>query len=173
MIDPSAIRIDQGVGPVESSGQLRGSPNESTSYTLYARGPGGEVSAIAGLNVRTPPPPIAVIPKPAVRERVERETEDAYFDLDRSDLRADAREALTTDREALKSTLREFSTATVVVEGHCDDRRSAEYNLALGDRRATEAKQFFSELGVPADQLLKISYGKQRPQCTESNEPCW
>jgi peptidoglycan-associated lipoprotein len=88
---------------------------------------------------------------------VERETEDAYFDLDRNDLHADAREALTTDREALKSTLREFSTATVVVEGYCDERRSAEYNLALGDRRATEAKQFFSELGVPADQLLKIS----------------
>ena len=114
-----------------------------------------------------------MIPKPAFRERVERETQDAYFDFDRSNLREDARAALNADSEALKSIFLEFSDATVVVEGHCDDRRSAEYNLALGDRRATEAKQFFSELGVPADQLLKISYGKQRPQCTESNEPCW
>ena len=172
--DASDIQIDQGIGPVESSGQHRVSPNESTSYTLYARGPGGEVSATAGLNVRTPPPPAAaVIPRPTFRERVERETQDAYFDFDRSDLREDARQALTTDSEALESIFREFATATVVVEGHCDERGSAEYNLALGDRRATEAKQFLSELGVPADQLLKISYGKERPQCTESNELCW
>jgi peptidoglycan-associated lipoprotein len=173
--DASEIQIDQGIGSVESSGQRRVSPNESTSYTLYARGPGGEVSATAGLNVRTPSPsPLAaVIPKPAFRERVERETQDAYFDFDRSNLREDAREALTIDSEALKSIFREFSMATVVVEGHCDERGSAEYNLALGDRRATEAKQFLTELGVPADQLLKISYGKERPQCTESNEECW
>jgi peptidoglycan-associated lipoprotein len=175
VIDASEIQIDQGVGPVESSGQRRVSPDESTSYTLYARGPGGEVSAMAGLNVRTPPPPppTAVIPKPAFRERVERETQDAYFDFDRSNLRGDAREALATDSEALKSIFREFPTATVVVEGHCDERGSAEYNLALGDRRATEAKQFLTELGVPTDQLLKISYGKERLQCTESNEQCW
>ena len=175
VMDASEIQIDQGIGPVESSGQHRVSPNESTRYTLYARGPGGEVSAIAGLNVRIPPPPppAAVIPKPAFRERVERETQDAYFDFDRSNLREDAREALTIDSEALKSIFHEFSNATIVVEGHCDERGSAEYNLALGDRRATEAKQFLSELGVPADQLLKISYGKERPQCTESNEKCW
>ena len=61
----------------------------------------------------------------------------------------------------------------IQVEGHCDERGSAEYNLALGDRRATEAKQFLTELGVPADQLLKISYGKERPHCAESNEQCW
>ena len=175
VMDASEIQIDQGIGPVESSGRHRVSPNESTPYTLYARGPAGEVSAIAGLNVRTspPPPPAAAISKPAFRERVERQTQDAYFDFDRSNLREDAREALTIDSEALKSIFHEFSNATIVVEGHCDERGSAEYNLALGDRRATEAKQFLSELGVPADQLLKISYGKESPQCTESNEKCW
>jgi peptidoglycan-associated lipoprotein len=175
VIDASEIQIDQGIGLVESSGQRRVSPNESTSYTLYARGPGGEVSAMAGLNVRTPQPgpPAIVIPRPAFRERVERETQDAYFDFDRSNLREDARAALNADSEALKSIFLEFSDATVVVEGHCDERGSAEYNLALGDRRATEAKQFLTELGVPAVQLLKISYGKERPQCTESNEQCW
>ena len=176
VMDASEIQIDQGIGPVESSGQRRVSPSESTSYTLYARGPGGEASAIAGLNVRRPPlppPSAAVVPKPAFRERVERETQDAYFDFDRSNLREDAREALTTDSEALKSIFHEFSDATIVVEGHCDERGSAEYNLALGDRRATEAKQFLTELGVPADQLLKISYGKERPHCAESNEQCW
>jgi peptidoglycan-associated lipoprotein len=60
-----------------------------------------------------------------------------------------------------------------VVEGHCDERGSAEYNLGLGDRRATSAKDFLVQLGVPADKLKTISYGKERPQCTENDESCW
>jgi peptidoglycan-associated lipoprotein len=60
-----------------------------------------------------------------------------------------------------------------VVEGHCDERGSAEYNLGLGDRRATSAKEFLQQLGVPSDRLKTISYGKERPQCTEQNESCW
>ena len=60
-----------------------------------------------------------------------------------------------------------------MVEGHCDERGSAEYNLGLGDRRATSAKDFLVQLGVPADKLKTISYGKERPVCTESNEECW
>jgi hypothetical protein len=67
VMDASEIQIDQGIGPVEWSGQRRVSPNESTRYTLYAHGPGGEASAIAGLNVRAPPPPpVAVIPKTGI-----------------------------------------------------------------------------------------------------------
>ena len=60
-----------------------------------------------------------------------------------------------------------------MVEGHCDERGSAEYNLGLGDRRASSAKDFLVQLGVPADRLKTISYGKERPQCTESGESCW
>jgi peptidoglycan-associated lipoprotein len=60
-----------------------------------------------------------------------------------------------------------------VVEGHCDDRGSAEYNLGLGDRRASSAKDFLVQLGIPADRLKTISYGKERPQCTDENESCW
>jgi len=60
-----------------------------------------------------------------------------------------------------------------VVEGHCDERGSAEYNLGLGDRRAQSAKDFLVQLGVPADKLRTISYGKERPVCTEANESCW
>ena len=61
----------------------------------------------------------------------------------------------------------------MIVEGHCDERGSAEYNLGLGDRRSSTTKAFLGELGVPLDRLLVISYGKERPQCTESNEQCW
>ena len=98
---------------------------------------------------------------------------DAFYDYDKSDVRSDARDALTQDANALKSILSDFPTATIMIEGHCDERGSAEYNLGLGDRRATSAKDFLVQLGVPADRLKTISYGKERPQCTESNETCW
>jgi peptidoglycan-associated lipoprotein len=99
--------------------------------------------------------------------------QDAFFDYDKSDVRADAQDALTRDATALKTILTDFPNATIVVEGHCDERGSAEYNLGLGDRRGSAAKDFLVQLGVPADKLKTISYGKERPQCTESNEGCW
>ncbi|HUE01843.1 MAG TPA: OmpA family protein [Bryobacteraceae bacterium] len=99
--------------------------------------------------------------------------QDAFFDFDKSDLREDARKALTQDAGALRTIMNDFPTTTVIIEGHCDERGSAEYNLALGDRRATAAWDYLTQLGVPGDRLIKISYGKERPQCTESNETCW
>ena len=80
---------------------------------------------------------------------------------------------LDADADALKAIFRDFPDAVVQVEGHCDERGSAEYNLGLGDRRATAAKDFLVQLGVGADKLKTISYGKERPQCTESNEGCY
>ena len=67
----------------------------------------------------------------------------------------------------------DFPNTTVIIEGHCDERGSAEYNLGLGDRRASAARDFLTRLGLPGDRLIKVSYGKERPQCTESNETCW
>ena len=98
---------------------------------------------------------------------------DAFFDYDKSDIREDARATLTQDAEALKRIFSEFPSATITMEGHCDERGSAEYNLGLGDRRSTAAKDFLVSLGVPADRLKTISYGKERPVCTEHNEDCW
>jgi peptidoglycan-associated lipoprotein len=173
--DATQVQIDRGLGSVEYEGQRTVSPDEPTSYTLRARGPGGETSRVAALNVTVPPPPpaAAVAPAPGFRERVASDVHDAYFDFDRSTLRADAREVLTKDGEALQSIFRDFATYNVIVEGHCDERGSAEYNMALGDRRVTEAKNFLGQLGVPADRMVGISYGKERPQCTESDERCW
>jgi peptidoglycan-associated lipoprotein len=73
----------------------------------------------------------------------------------------------------LKEILSDFPTHTVILEGHCDERGSAEYNLGLGDRRGSATKAFLGELGIPLDRLLVVSYGKERPQCTESSEQCW
>jgi peptidoglycan-associated lipoprotein len=101
------------------------------------------------------------------------ELQDAYFDYDKTDVRSDAQATLTQDAAALKSILAAFPSATLTLEGHCDERGSAEYNLGLGDRRSTSAKDFLVQLGVPGDRLKTISYGKERPVCTEHDESCW
>jgi peptidoglycan-associated lipoprotein len=108
-----------------------------------------------------------------MEQRLSTDVQDAFFDYDKSDIRGDARDVLTRNAAALKSILSDFPSATIVVEGHCDERGSAEYNLGLGDRRASSAKEFLVQLGVPADNLKTISYGKERPQCTEGSESCW
>jgi peptidoglycan-associated lipoprotein len=174
--DVTSVSINQGVGTVQNTGSRRVFPSDSTTYTLTASGPGGNTTASATVEVTSPPPPPpppAPAPTVTLDQRLSSDVQDAYFDYDKSDIRPDAREALTKDATALKSILSDFPNASVVVEGHCDDRGSAEYNLGLGDRRATAAKDFLVQLGVPADKLKTISYGKERPVCTEENEACW
>ena len=88
---------------------------------------------------------------------------DAYFDYDKAELRGDAQSALNTNSSELRSLLQEFPNTKFVVEGSCDERGSAEYNLALGERRAKAAKEFLTQIGVPAERLTTISYGQERP----------
>jgi outer membrane protein OmpA-like peptidoglycan-associated protein len=99
--------------------------------------------------------------------------QDAYFDYDRHNLRPDAVQALQGDVALLKSILREFPSLAITIEGHCDERGSAEYNLGLGDVRAQEAKEFLAQLGIPDSQVRVISFGKERPQCPDADEVCW
>jgi peptidoglycan-associated lipoprotein len=150
-----------------------------------------------------PPPPVvaqrAPAPAPPERERTARVAErveppaapvaaprtskaledylnrllDAYFDYNKSDLRTDAQTALNNDSSELRSLLKEFPNTKFVIEGNCDERGSAEYNLALGDRRAKAAEEFLVQIGVPAARLSTISYGQERPICTDHNENCW
>ena len=94
---------------------------------------------------------------------------DAFFDYDQSDLREDARSALAANAEWLKK----YPTVQVLIEGHCDERGTAAYNLALGDRRANAAKDYLGSLGMDGSRLRTVSYGKERPFCTESSESCW
>jgi len=173
----SSVSIDNGIGTVQDTGNRRVFPSNSTTYTLTATGPGGSTTASATVNVSSPPPPPPPPPAPVdhgtLTGRLSSDVQDAYFDYDKSDIRGDAQQTLTQDATAIKSILTDFPDASIVVEGHCDERGSAEYNLGLGDRRATAAKDFLVQLGVPADKLRTISYGKERPVCTESNESCW
>jgi peptidoglycan-associated lipoprotein len=170
------MSINQGIGAVQSQGQRQVFPTNTTSYTLTARGPGGNDSRSVTVSVSSPPPP----PPPSARtptlsplELLQRQGQDAFFDYDKSDIRPDARDSLTQDSGLLKRIFAQDPNFTVVVEGHCDERGSAEYNLALGDRRAGAAKDFLVQLGVPGDRIKTISYGKERPQCTEATEDCW
>lgn len=168
--------IDQGIGAVSASGTRQVFPSSTTTYTLSVAGPGGSDKRTATVNVNVPPPPPPpkpTAPKVTFQQRVQSELQDAYFDYDMSDIRADAQSVLTRNAETLKGIFQAFPRETVTVEGHADERGSAEYNLGLGDRRATAARDFLVQLGVPADRLRTISYGKERPQCTEQNEDCY
>lgn len=169
------ISIDQGLGEIQANGSRQVFPSNTATYTLTARGAGGSDTRSVTVEVSAPPPP----PPPPVKENISgidllnQQAQDAYFDYDKSDIREDARQALAHDADLLKRIFAADPGFTVVIEGHCDERGSAEYNLGLGDRRATSAKEYLIQLGVPADRLTTISYGKDRPVCTEANEGCY
>jgi peptidoglycan-associated lipoprotein len=166
--DATQLNIDQGVGAVTAQGSTKVTPSDSTTYTLTATGPGGSASATASVTVNapkieTPPPQVDL------NELFLKEVRDAYFDYDKADLRPDARAAITKTADFLKS----YPQIKVRIEGHCDERGSTEYNLGLGDRRANAVKQFLVSLGITADRVESVSFGKEKPFCTESNEACW
>ena len=116
----------------------------------------------------TPPPPPPPAPKdeePTVKSALA----DAFFDYDEASLRADAKTALEGNAKWMEKN----SNANVVVEGHCDERGSVEYNLALGERRAKAAKEYLVSYGIAATRLTTISYGKERPFDPGHDENSW
>lgn len=92
-----------------------------------------------------------------------------YFDYDKSNIRSDAREILKANAEIFTKN----SSATIVVEGYCDERGTTEYNMALGERRAQETKQYLENLGINASRIETISYGEERPLDSRSTEEAW
>ena len=171
------MSIDQGVGAVQANGSQQVSPNNSTTYTLTASGAGGSTSRSVTVTVNAPPPPPPPPTAPKVTissaDMLTREAQDVYFDYDMSDLRADAQRTAMANAELLKRIFAQDSNFTVLIEGHCDERGSAEYNLGLGDRRATTLRDFYVQQGLPANRIRTISYGKEKPICTEANEACY
>jgi len=169
------LDLEPGVGKVQASGSNSVTPQDSTTYTITATGPGGSTTQSARVTVTIPPPPppppqqTAVVSDEALFSQ---NVKDAFFDFDKSDIRTDAQQALTADADFLKQHAIKFT-----IEGKCDDRGSEEYNLGLGDRRATAAKNFLVTAGVSADIISTISYGKSRPVsgCDQSakTEDCW
>jgi len=118
-----------------------------------------------------PPPPPVAPPPPVVAPPMKEEVtfQNIHFDFDKSFIRDDAKPILATVADYMKK----HPDAKVKIEGHCDERGTSEYNFALGERRANSAKKYIADLGVDAARLSTISYGEERPLCTEHNEACW
>ena len=163
------LTIAPDVGTIAPQGSTKVTPTDSTTYTITASGQGGSASSSARVTVAAPPPPPAPVQNATMEEMFLKEVQDAYFDLDKADIRSDARTALAKTADFLRN----YPQVRVVIEGHCDERGSTEYNLALGDRRAAAVKEYLVSLGIGADRMSTVSYGKEKPFCMESNEDCW
>jgi peptidoglycan-associated lipoprotein len=164
----TSLSLSPGIGNVPAEGTQKVTPQDSTTYTISATGPGGSADANVRITVSAPAPTTRSA-EPTIQQLFEREVKDAYFDYDKADIRPDARDNLSQTAQFLRS----YPQVKIVIEGHCDERGSTEYNLALGDRRAAAAKQFLASLGITADRMETVSYGKERPFCTASNEACY
>ncbi len=159
-----------GIGSVNTSGSQSVSPTGSSSYTLTAKGPGGTVQASTRLTVN-PPPPVPPPPPPSMtmEQLFEQNMHDVYFNYDKFDLRPQDASVVQEDAAFLLK----YTDVKVLIGGHCDERGSAEYNIALGQSRAGSLQKALVAAGVPASRIRVISYGKEKPFCTESNEQCW
>jgi peptidoglycan-associated lipoprotein len=164
----TTLSLSPGVGNVSAEGTQQVTPPDSITYTITATGPGGSSDANVHITVSAPAP-TAKSNEPTLQALFDKNVKDAYFDYDKADVRPDARDALSQTAQFLRS----YPQLKVVIEGHCDERGSTEYNLALGDRRAAAAKQFLVSLGISADRMESVSYGKERPFCTASTEECY
>jgi peptidoglycan-associated lipoprotein len=162
------VSID-GIGAVQASGSHQVSPTQSTTYHLTAKGAGGTQEATTRLTVNQPPPPPPPTPGPSEEDLFGQNVKDIYFDYDKSDIRPDQQGSLQGDAQFLS----QHTNINFTVEGHCDERGSIEYNLALGDRRAQSVKNALVAAGVDGSRIKTISYGKEKPFCMEHTEQCW
>ena len=163
------MSITGGIGTVSPAGNRRVTPDTSTTYRATASGPGGVADAEARVTVTAPPKPP---PPPRELSDVEfwtTKVKDVFFDFDQYNIREDARRILMDNARALA----ERRHLRFTIEGHCDERGSERYNLALGDKRANAARDFLIAQGVSAGRIDTISYGEERPFKEGSDEESW
>lgn len=161
----------EGVGPVDANGSRMVTPEQSTSYRLIARGPGGQQDATARVTVSQPaPPPVVEQPVTQTDEQwFAQNIRPIYFDYDSAEIRSDQQRVVQANAQALA----QRASFRVLIEGHCDERGSTEYNLTLGDERARAVRDALVAAGVNGSRITTTSFGKEKPSCTESNEACW
>ena len=167
----STVTID-GIGDVATNGTQTVAPATSTNFHLTAKGDGGTTEANVRVTVRVPAAPTAPPPSDTdmgSEAAFHQNVQDVFFDYDSYDLRPDA----TASASKAAAYLTAHPAIRVVIGGYCDDRGSAEYNLALGENRANAARTALISAGVSASRLRVISYGKEKQFCTEENESCW
>jgi peptidoglycan-associated lipoprotein len=169
--DATEVTIDGGIGTVEAMGSRTLSPAVSTTYRARATGPGGAADAEARITVSEEVAPVT--PNTPRRlndaEFFSAYIKDAFFDYDSYTLRDDATQALTESARLLK----ERTGIRITIEGHCDERGSEAYNIALGAKRANVARDFLVSLGIEASRIDTISYGEEKPFTTGHDEEAW
>ena len=166
----TTVSID-GIGEVPANGTQTVSPSNSTNFHLVAKGDGGSTEANVRVTVRVPQAPSVPSDTGDMGSEAafHQNVKDIFFDYDSYDLRPDAQASAQTAASYLNA----HSGIKLVIGGYCDERGSAEYNLALGENRANAARTALINAGVPANRLRVISFGKEKQFCTESNEECW
>jgi len=156
-----------GIGTLPVSGSRTVKPSASTTYTLVAKGAGGTRNASARITVNAR---IATVtPSPTDENLFSTNMKDVFFDYDKSAVRTG--EIVTVQND--ETFLSQHPSVKVLVEGHCDDRGSEEYNLALGASRAESVKRALVQSGISPERIQTVSLGKERPFCTQNNEQCW
>jgi len=166
--DATTVSID-GIGDVPTSGTKTVTPTSSTNYHIVAKGEGGTAEDTARVTVTAPPPVAQPTHTMSAEEEFKANVSDIFFDYDAYDVRPDAQTTLSKDAAYLTS----HPDIKIVIGGYCDERGSNEYNVALGQNRADAAKNALVTAGVAASRIRVISYGKEKPFCTESTEACW
>jgi peptidoglycan-associated lipoprotein len=169
----TSVTID-GIGPVSPNGTQTVSPSTSTNFHLTAKGDGGTTEANVRVTVRipvapTPPADTTPVADAGSEEAFHQNVQDAFFDYDSYELRPDAQAASIKAAAYLVA----HPDIRVVIGGYCDDRGSAEYNLALGENRANAAKTALVTAGVAPARIRVVSYGKEKQFCTDETESCW
>ena len=169
----SAITID-GIGKVDPSGSMKVTPTESTTYRLVAKNDTGSKEATARVTVMpasssAPPPTSSSTGNDSDARLFSQNMKDVFFEYDSYDITSPNLSVIQSNARFLQ----QHAGMSFVIEGHCDERGSIEYNLALGENRAQSAKQALVQAGIPASRIRTISYGKEKPFCTESTEACW
>jgi peptidoglycan-associated lipoprotein len=164
----TSVSID-GIGDVPSSGVKTVTPGVSTSYHLVARGEGGSAEASVRVSVNAPPAVQVPVSTLSDEEAFKAGVQDIFYDYDTFELRGDSQTTLAHDASFLVN----HPNIKIVIGGYCDERGSNEYNLALGQSRADSAKNALVAAGVTANRIRIVSYGKEKPFCSESTEECW
>lgn len=165
--DAPNVSIAPEVGAVTAQGSTSVTPADTTTYTLTASNSAGNADATVTITVAAPAP--AAEPSLSDADLFSKEVRDAYFDYDSAEIRPDARQNLAKTADFLKAHPR----WRVNIEGHCDERGSTEYNLALGVRRANAVRSYLVSLGIPADHMNPVSFGKEKPFCMQATEECY
>src|SRR5271166_5842653 len=167
----SEVSID-GIGKVDPSGSMKVTPSESTTYRLVAKNDSGMKDATARITV-TPaaaaPPTASSTSNESDAQLFAQSMKDVFYAYDSYEITSEGESGIQADAKFLQ----QHPSMTFIIEGHCDERGSIEYNLTLGEYRANAAKQALAQQGVSATRMRTISYGKEKPFCNESTEACW